>query len=64
MSADVDRFGPRDLTREVHDALVAWEQVQRPRLWDFHATVTPHETTHRVGRTDRPFARDPDPNGR
>ncbi|MFI1584653.1 methyltransferase domain-containing protein [Embleya sp. NPDC020630] len=61
---EVNRFGPRDLAEEIHDALVAWEKAQQPRLWDFRATVTPHGTTYRIGGTDQPFAQDPGPSDR
>jgi hypothetical protein len=35
-----------------------WEKSQRPRLWDFGATVTPHGTTYWLGDADRSFAED------
>jgi hypothetical protein len=61
---EVNRSGPRDLAREVHDALILWEKAQQPRLWDFRAIVTRNGTTYRVGDTDELFAQDPSPPSR
>ncbi|WP_331765969.1 methyltransferase domain-containing protein [Embleya sp. NBC_00896] len=58
VGGEVNRFGPRDLAREVHDALTLWEKADQPRLWDFGATVTRQGTVYWLGEADRPFTED------